>query len=277
MRRFAPEEGHTPASARDRAPKPASMRRCTAAQPRHLQENVQRDAEPERVVDKAAEQPQQQVQFGGRPADVPIVRQDGLVGPRGVAEDREGLVAVGAEGDHAHRAILLQERAQRPVRHGVAPVVPVGVHLLVRQLQVRLVHQVLSAGDVRGSPSPGCIRREGTSEAAPAAVRQAVEGGCQSGWGRLLSVTNTTEAGTWRQGVAGHRPGALEGVEGPMHPCPPPPSLYHTVQATAYRYPGGEGGGGGRDGSLAPHAPTSENSLNEILQRGRKLEVHFRY
>ena len=29
----------------------------------------------------------------------------------------------------------------------------------------------------------GCIRREGASEAAPAAVRQAVGGGCQSGWG----------------------------------------------------------------------------------------------
>ena len=24
-----------------------------------------------------------------------------------------------------------------------------------------------------------------------------LEGGCQSGWGRLLSVTNATEAGTW--------------------------------------------------------------------------------
>ena len=38
------------------------------------------------------------------------------------------------------------------------------------------------------------------SEAAPEAVRQAVGGGCQSGWGRLLSVTNAIEAGTWRQG-----------------------------------------------------------------------------
>ena len=35
-----------------------------------------------------------------------------------------------------------------------------------------------------------CVRREGTSEAAPAAVRQAVGGGCRSGWGRLLSVAN---------------------------------------------------------------------------------------
>ena len=32
---------------------------------------------------------------------------------------------------------------------------------------------------------------------APAAVGQAVGGGCQSGWGRLLSVTNAIEAGTW--------------------------------------------------------------------------------
>ena len=39
-------------------------------------------------------------------------------------------------------------------------------------------------------PHQGCIRREGTSQAAPEAVRQAVGGGCQSGWGRLLSVTN---------------------------------------------------------------------------------------
>ena len=44
-----------------------------------------------------------------------------------------------------------------------------------------------------------CIRREGTWEAAPEAVWQGVGGGCQSGWGRLLSVTNAVEAGTWRQ------------------------------------------------------------------------------
>ena len=52
-------------------------------------------------------------------------------------------------------------------------------------------------------PRQGCIRRGGTSEAAPEAVRQAVGGGCQSGWGRLLSVTNAIEAGTWRQGDSG--------------------------------------------------------------------------
>ena len=49
----------------------------------------------------------------------------------------------------------------------------------------------------------GSITREGTPEAAPEPVRQAVGGGCQSGWGRLLSVTNAIEAGTWRQGDSG--------------------------------------------------------------------------
>ena len=49
----------------------------------------------------------------------------------------------------------------------------------------------------------GCIRRGGASEEVPGAVRQAVGGGCQSGWGRLLSVTNAIEAGTWRQGDSG--------------------------------------------------------------------------
>ena len=44
----------------------------------------------------------------------------------------------------------------------------------------------------------GCLGREGASEAAPEAVRQAVGGGRQSGWGRFLSVTNAIEAGTWR-------------------------------------------------------------------------------
>ena len=56
---------------------------------------------------------------------------------------------------------------------------------------------------LRRGPPQGCIRREGTSEAVPAAVRQAVGGGCQSGWGRLLSVTNAIETGHWRQGDSG--------------------------------------------------------------------------
>ena len=49
----------------------------------------------------------------------------------------------------------------------------------------------------------GCGGREGTSEAGPEAGRQAVGGGCQSGWGRLLSVKNAIETGTWCQGDCG--------------------------------------------------------------------------
>ena len=65
----------------------------------------------------------------------------------------------------------------------------------------------------------GCIRRGGTSEAAPEAVRQAVGGGCQSGWGRLLSVTNSIEAGTCRQGASGWAYiGILEGMGGVTPP-----------------------------------------------------------
>ena len=64
----------------------------------------------------------------------------------------------------------------------------------------------------RKGVTQGCIRRDGTSEAAPEAVRQAVGGGCQSGWGRTLSVTNAIEAGTCRQGDSGW---ALAGRPGP--------------------------------------------------------------
>ena len=70
----------------------------------------------------------------------------------------------------------------------------------------------------------GCIRREGPSEEAPEAVRQAVGGGCRSGWGRLLSVTNAIEAGVWRQGDRGTFPL-------PMHPWPSP--LYSCARALA--------------------------------------------
>ena len=40
------------------------------------------------------------------------------------------------------------------------------------------------ANRIRLGPQ-GCIRREGTSEAAPEALSQAVGGGCQSGWGAV--------------------------------------------------------------------------------------------
>ena len=45
-----------------------------------------------------------------------------------------------------------------------------------------------------GGGGQECIRMRGTSEAAPEAARQSVGGGCQSGWGQLLSVTNAIEA-----------------------------------------------------------------------------------
>ena len=81
----------------------------------------------------------------------------------------------------------------------------------------------------------GCIRRAGTSEAAPEAVRQAVRGGCQSGWGRLLSVTNAIEPGiAARETVARHRRGALEGGGGGGLPS------------------NGEGGGRGERGTRLP-------------------------
>ena len=68
------------------------------------------------------------------------------------------------------------------------------------------------------------IRSEGAPEAAPEAVRQAVGGGCQSGLGRLLSVTNAIEPGAWCQGDSGW---ALAGAQpvlerGDAHPPPPP-------------------------------------------------------
>ena len=90
-------------------------------------------------------------------------------------------------------------------------------------------------------PPKGCIRREGTSEAAAEAVRPAFGGGCRSGWGRLLSVTNAIEVGTCRQGDGGWawagRPGG--GGAGTPHPSnaslpPPPPSTLPNA-AMAYR------------------------------------------
>ena len=52
-------------------------------------------------------------------------------------------------------------------------------------------------------------------EGASEAVRQAVGGGCRSGWGRLLSVTNAIEADTWRQGDSGWAP-SRRGGEGSL-------------------------------------------------------------
>ena len=62
-----------------------------------------------------------------------------------------------------------------------------------------------------------CIQTEKASEAAPEAVQQAV-GGCQSGWGRSLSVTHAFELSV-REAVAWHRLGALEGGGYPPSPA----------------------------------------------------------
>ena len=108
------------------------------------------------------------------------------------------------------------------------------------------------------------MRREGTSEAAPEAVRRAVRGGCRSGWGRLLSVTNAMQTGTWRHGGQwlgiGWAPwkgggGRGQGLapEGPLSPRAMPVPVRE-----------GAGGGGGR--SLAD-APSPYGRAGPGLQR----------
>ena len=63
-----------------------------------------------------------------------------------------------------------------------------------------------------GGGGAECMRMEGTSEAAPETVRQALGGGCQSGWGGCcrLQMPLSLVLGV-RGTVAGHRLGALEG------------------------------------------------------------------
>ena len=101
-------------------------------------------------------------------------------------------------------SMILFVGANCPIRLGPATT---SVHAVgaLTALQERPPHAgQRSGGGQKPPPLPqGCIRREEASEAAPEAVRQAVGGGCQSGWGRLLSVINAIEAGTWRQGNSG--------------------------------------------------------------------------
>ena len=70
-----------------------------------------------------------------------------------------------------------------------------------------------SCGPLSLWQSQGCIRREGTSEAAPESVRQSVGGGCPKrlggGYCRLQMPLKLVL--TVRETVAGHRLGALEG------------------------------------------------------------------
>ena len=93
-----------------------------------------------------------------------------------------------------------------------------------------------------------CNRREGTSEATPAAVRQAVGGGCQSGWGRLLSVTNAIEAGTWRQGDSGWALGLAPWRGGGSY-----------LHLSFHCIPGWGPGRSGRCAMLHPRPPLSPN------------------
>ena len=119
----------------------------------------------------------------------------------------------------------------------------------------------------------GCIRREGTSERLQKRlVRQAVGGGCQSGWGRLLSDTKAIEAGTCRQGDSGwvtlqsqsghcrrqmfHRtPNTPHKKRRDRHRCPilkaPPPlptpsPVHHAPHGATFRSPWGSGDWGQR-------------------------------
>ena len=154
-------------------------------------------------------------------AGVAEVREDvrvdvrGPGGPQRLQEDRE----VGLEALLGAQVLELAAAGPRHVGHeevageqqpgqrrggrdgGVGRGQPRPVH--VRQhLDVGLPGLV-GAGGVGGPCGQQCSRREGTSEAAPEAVRQAVGGGCQSGWGRFLSVTNAIEVGTCRSGDSG--------------------------------------------------------------------------
>ena len=92
----------------------------------------------------------------------------------------------------------LPSRARSPVGSGFQLASPRGLPPPPPCISVLLPGLRLRQGG-----GQGCIRREGTSEAAPEAVRLAVGGGCQSGWGRLLLVTNAIEPGTWLQADSG--------------------------------------------------------------------------
>ena len=68
----------------------------------------------------------------------------------------------------------------------------------------------------------GCSRRQGTSEAAPEAVRQAVGGGCQSGWGGYCRLQMPLKPALGvRETVTGHRLRALKGGGLPPFQCTP--------------------------------------------------------
>ena len=97
-----------------------------------------------------------------------------------------------------------------------------------RECVLAFSHDVLKANCLPHAPPQGCIRREGTSEAVPAAVRSAVGGGCQSGWAVTVGYKKYKLALAVRETVHGHRLGALEeggggGATSPPSNAPPPP------------------------------------------------------
>ena len=84
-------------------------------------------------------------------------------------------------------------------------------------------------GPLKNAGKKGQNTTDATLEAALEALGEAVGEGCQSGWGRLVTVSYCQLqlplklALAVRETVAGHRLGALEGGGGapalPMHPC----------------------------------------------------------
>ena len=141
-----------------------------------------------------------------------------------------------------------------------------------------------------GRGDQGCIGREGASEGVPEAVGQAVGGGRQSGWGRLPSVTNAIEAGTWGPGDSGwalaRRPGRGGGGLPPFQCIPggdsaaPPtctpregcnPMGQHPGDPTAFGTVRPRGGGHlrvARRREPQPSAPTNRGTPAEAV-RGR--------
>ena len=113
-------------------------------------------------------------------------------------------LALGVRGTAAGRRLGALERGGRPITQ---------VAKIAEGQEDRTRSREHATGRSQGDPRMtgvcvvqvprDALEPNAASEAAPEAVRQAVGGGCQSGWGRVFSVTNAIEAGTWRQGDSG--------------------------------------------------------------------------
>ena len=99
-----------------------------------LEEDVEGETEPEPVDHHPMQQDGQDLDLRLPPADVPVVLQHRRVGAGRVAHDADGVLGVGGQHDHAHVAVLLQERREGAVVNGVPPRVPPDVHFQVRHL-----------------------------------------------------------------------------------------------------------------------------------------------